>query len=76
MARANAIDTGKLDALEKRTVEVMQAKSGALANSARLWDDGIIDPRDTREILAFVLDICSEGQARKVNTSQFGVPRF
>ncbi len=76
MARANAIDTGKLDALEKRTVEVMQAKSGALANSARLWDDGIIDPRDTREILAFVLDICREGQARKVNTSQFGVPRF
>lgn len=76
MARANAIDTDKLDALEKRTVEVMQAKSGALANSARLWDDGIIDPRDTREILAFVLDICREGQGRKVNTSQFGVPRF
>jgi len=76
MTRANAIDADKLDALEKRTVEVMQAKSGALANSARLWDDGIIDPRDTREILAFVLDICREGQARKVNTSQFGVPRF
>ena len=76
MARANAIDTDKLDRLEKRTVEVMQAKSGALANSARLWDDGIIDPRDTREILAFALNICSEGQRRSVNTSRFGVPRF
>ncbi|GAC34959.1 acyl-CoA carboxylase subunit beta [Paraglaciecola polaris] len=76
MARANAIDTDKLDRLEKRTVEVMQAKSGALANSARLWDDGIIDPRDTREILAFALNICREGQGRSVNTSRFGVPRF
>ena len=29
--------------------------------TARLWDDGLIDPRDTRKVLAFCLSICREG---------------
>ncbi|MCX7521286.1 methylcrotonoyl-CoA carboxylase [Microbacterium sp. STN6] len=28
-------------------------------SSARLWDDGIIDPADTRTVLALALDVCS-----------------
>ncbi len=27
--------------------------------SARLWDDGVIDPRDTRTVLGLALDVCS-----------------
>jgi 3-methylcrotonyl-CoA carboxylase beta subunit len=27
--------------------------------TARLWDDGIIDPRDTRRVLAMALDACA-----------------
>ncbi|HEU5106874.1 MAG TPA: carboxyl transferase domain-containing protein [Solirubrobacterales bacterium] len=29
-------------------------------SSARLWDDGVIDPRDTRRVLAFALDACAD----------------
>ena len=35
---------------------------GALFATARLWDDGIIDPRDTRTVLAFCLSICREAE--------------
>jgi 3-methylcrotonyl-CoA carboxylase beta subunit len=32
--------------------------------SARLWDDGVIDPRDSRKVLGFVLAPCREADAR------------
>jgi 3-methylcrotonyl-CoA carboxylase beta subunit len=28
-------------------------------STARLWDDGVIDPRDTRHVLAQALDACA-----------------
>jgi 3-methylcrotonyl-CoA carboxylase beta subunit len=28
-------------------------------STARLWDDGVIDPADTRTILGLALDVCS-----------------
>ena len=28
-------------------------------STARLWDDGIIDPLDTRRVLGMALDVCS-----------------
>ena len=28
-------------------------------STARLWDDGVIDPRDTRRVLALALDACA-----------------
>jgi len=29
-------------------------------STARLWDDGVIDPRETRQVLALALDACSD----------------
>ena len=48
------------DALRQR----LDAESAALFGTARLWDDGIIDPRDTRRILGLCLAIASEAEAR------------
>ena len=76
MARHNAVNHELLDAMEKDVVETMEAKSRALANTARLWDDGMIDPRDTRGIVAFALSICREGDNRKLNSNSFGVARL
>ncbi|MEC8444366.1 MAG: carboxyl transferase domain-containing protein, partial [Pseudomonadota bacterium] len=67
---------GMIDAMEKDTVETMEAKSNALANTARVWDDGMIDPADTRSVLAFVLSVCREGDERQVNTNTFGIGRL
>lgn len=76
MRRHGALNEELLDAMEKDVVQTMEAKSRALANTARLWDDGMIDPRDTRAVLAFVLDICREADARPLKKNTFGIARF
>ena len=76
MARSGEVDTNALDAMEKSVVETMESKSGALVNTARVWDDGIIDPRDTREVLAYILDVCRESDQREVQPNSWGVARF
>jgi geranyl-CoA carboxylase beta subunit len=43
--------------------------------SAHLLDDGVIDPRDTRAVLAKVLAVCREGDAREPQAMQFSVAR-
>ncbi|MFT6287543.1 MAG: geranyl-CoA carboxylase beta subunit [Alcanivorax sp.] len=65
-----------LDALEKDTVDTMEAQSRALANTARVWDDGMIDPADTRSVVAFALSVCREADERPLNTNTFGIGRL
>ena len=48
----------------------------ALYSSARLWDDGIIDPRDTRKILSLCLAIAAEAGARVLHPNTFGIARL
>jgi geranyl-CoA carboxylase beta subunit len=60
------------DALRRR----LDAESAALFGTARLWDDGIIDPRDTRRILALCLTIAAEAEARVLRPNTFGIARF
>jgi geranyl-CoA carboxylase beta subunit len=43
--------------------------------SAHLLDDGVIDPRDTRAVLAKVLSVCREGDRRTPRPMQFSVAR-
>ena len=50
--------------------------SEAMFCSARLMDDGIIDPRDTRRVLSFFLDVCLEAPERKVQPLSYGVQRL
>ena len=57
------------------TIAQFDAESHAFAASARLFDDGLIDPRDTRSVLAFTLAICADARARTLRTSSFGVAR-
>jgi 3-methylcrotonyl-CoA carboxylase beta subunit len=40
---------------KRPTIEMFTRQSHPLYASARLWDDGIVDPRKTREILALSL---------------------
>jgi geranyl-CoA carboxylase beta subunit len=54
----------------------LEKESTALFGTARLWDDGIIDPRDTRRVLTLCLDICAEAAARPLRPTSFGVARF
>ncbi|PTX04905.1 acyl-CoA carboxylase subunit beta [Pararhodobacter aggregans] len=76
MARAGAVDAAKLDALEQGTAAMLAEATTALASSARLEDDGIIDPRQTRDILGLVLGLIATEGARITRPSTFGVARL
>jgi geranyl-CoA carboxylase beta subunit len=75
MRRKGEVDTAKLDALEQRIVERFDSQMSVFRTSALLLDDGVIDPRDTRAVLAQVLAICREAQVRQPQAMQFSVAR-
>jgi geranyl-CoA carboxylase beta subunit len=54
----------------------LDAESDVLFGTARLWDDGIIDPRDTRNVLAQCLAMARDARARVLHPNTFGVARF
>src|SRR5271166_2118520 len=75
-AKGEAADTAKLDAMTSKIIRTYDAQSTALYATARLWDDGIIDPRDTREVLGLCLSICAEADARTLHPNTFGIARL
>lgn len=50
-----------------------QEKSSCLYSTARLWDDGVIDPKDTRKILGIALHIVN---GKNLKLERFGVFRM
>ena len=54
----------------------LDKESAALFGTARLWDDGIIDPRDTRRLLALCLALAAEAEQRTLRANTFGVARL
>ena len=60
------------DALRLR----LDAESAVLFGTARLWDDGIIDPRATRRTLGLCLAIAREADQRTLRPNTFGVARL
>jgi geranyl-CoA carboxylase beta subunit len=65
-----------LDFIEQSTAVKLDAQSTALFNTAHLFDDGLIDPRDSRRLLVFLLQTIAEGNQRQLNPNSFGVARF
>ncbi len=60
-------------AFKRPTVEAFERQSHPLYASARLWDDGIVDPRRTREVLALSLSACLNAP---IPETRFGVFRM
>jgi geranyl-CoA carboxylase beta subunit len=69
-------DEKMLDQIEQMTAAKLEAGSTALFGTARIWDDGLIDPRDTRKLLVMLLDMCDEEKHRSLQGNSFGVSRF
>ena len=85
---AGVLATVKRDAMERRgaawsaaeeaafkqpTIDMFARQSHPLYASARLWDDGVIDPRDSRAVLA--LSLAAVAQA-PIEETRFGVFRM
>ena len=60
-------------AFKRPTIEMFETQSHPLYASARLWDDGIIDPRKTRDVLALSL---SAALCAPIEPTRFGVFRM
>jgi geranyl-CoA carboxylase beta subunit len=73
--KGEPVDQAKIDAMRAQIVENFERQSGALVTSGLMLDDGIIDPRDTRNVLGFVLSVCKEADRRVLRPMQFGVAR-
>jgi geranyl-CoA carboxylase beta subunit len=70
------VDTAKLGAMKAAVTAKMEKESTALFATARLWDDGLIDPRDSRRVLGLCLSICREAEVRQLKPNTFGVARM
>jgi len=69
------IDDDALEAMSGEIRKKLDREASALFATARVWDDGIIDPRDSRRILSFALATACEARRRTVRPSSFGVAR-
>jgi geranyl-CoA carboxylase beta subunit len=75
MRRKGEPDTAKLDAMEQAIVQRFESQMSVLSTSALLLDDGVIDPRDTRAVVALVMEIGREASDRRGQPIQFSVGR-
>ncbi|MEK7265603.1 MAG: carboxyl transferase domain-containing protein [Pseudomonadota bacterium] len=75
-ARGEEPNAAYFDAMAKTIIDKYDEESRALFATARLWDDGLIDPRDSRKALAFCLDTVTEAQSRRLKPNVFGVARM
>jgi geranyl-CoA carboxylase beta subunit len=75
MRRKGEVDEAKLDEMSRRIIERFDSQMSVFTTSAMLLDDGVIDPRDTRAVLAQVLAVCREAEAREPQKMQFSVAR-
>lgn len=71
--RGTEVDEEKLSVMKAMTEAQIDKQSTAFYASARLWDDGIIDPRDTRTVVA--LSLSAAYNAPVHGTNSFGVFR-
>jgi geranyl-CoA carboxylase beta subunit len=67
------VNHSEIDSVKEKIIQNFERQQNALATSAYMLDDGIIDPRDTRNVLGFALSLCAE--KRELRPMQFGVAR-
>ena len=68
-----------MEALAKQRaaiVEIFNSQEDAFYTSGRMLDNGIIDPRDTRNVLGFLLGTIWERKHRTLQPNAFGVGRM
>ncbi|WP_028601393.1 acyl-CoA carboxylase subunit beta [Ottowia thiooxydans] len=75
MRRKGEVDQARIEALKQNIIDRFDRQMSVFTTSAQLLDDGVIDPRDTRAVLANVLATCREAAARQPQSMQFSVAR-
>ena len=71
--RGGFADDAERDAFEAPILETYEREGSPYFATARLWDDGIIDPLDTRRVLAMGIDVALHAG---IPETRFGVFRM
>ncbi|MEO1612731.1 MAG: carboxyl transferase domain-containing protein, partial [Pseudomonadota bacterium] len=74
--KGEAVDEKLLDQQRQMIEMVFDNQAGAFYTSGRCLDHGVIDPRDSRKVLAFCLETVWEARNRTVHPNNFGVARM
>lgn len=69
-------DPEQLARQEAGLAKMFDDQASAFVTSGRSTDDGVIDPRDTRRALGFLLGTVWEGRHREVRSNSFGIARM
>jgi acetyl-CoA carboxylase carboxyltransferase component len=73
MAGGKNLSDKEIEGIRKPILEKYEEEGSAYYSTSRLWDDGIIDPADTRRILALSITISLN---RKFGSPKSGVYRM
>jgi len=73
-AAGRPFDAATDQAMRQAVEGQIERESTALFNTGLLYDDGIVDPRDTRTVLGIALSACHSGEVK--GTDGFGVFRM
>jgi geranyl-CoA carboxylase beta subunit len=68
-------DRAQIDAMRAKVAETFERQTSAFYTSGRMLDDGIVDPRDTRRVLAQVLHLFRRAERVVLRPLDFGVSR-
>jgi geranyl-CoA carboxylase beta subunit len=71
-----AVDAEKSKIQFDKIVALFESQADSFYTSGLLLDDGIIDPRDTRAVLAECLSMCAAADKTTLRPMQFGVARM
>lgn len=63
-------------AMREKVIAAFESQQSAFYTSGLLLDDGVIDPRDTRQVIAFALSVCQAADRTTLQPLAFGVARM
>jgi 3-methylcrotonyl-CoA carboxylase beta subunit len=65
------LSPGEEEAIVRPIIEKYEAEGSPYFSTARLWDDGIIDPIQTRDVLALALSAAMNGPVERMKPGVF-----
>ncbi len=75
-ATGATVDEDTLAKQESYLANIFDSQSSAFYTSGHMMDDGMIDPRDARRTLGFLLETVWETRHRTVRPNSFGIARM
>ena len=72
-SRGQNLTSDELERMEQETRDRYERETEPYFGTARLWDDGVIDPRDTRTVLGLALETCLNAE---IEDTKLGVLRI